>query len=184
MEQHIWWFLAGITFCLLVQLIHNWFWGDISERIYPLFATRRRVVDFRSRHLPGSEMEGTMLQCAICNKEINPFPTGVTIKGVCPGCKAKQTTPPAPKAAWTTSTKGVDMVFKDRDFYKFKEAICQFEAMPNSKEARQTFDNWRRHCFTTYPVGEVLKFQSDVYAEIRQQPIPRSKFPRRWLEVV
>lgn len=69
---------------------------------------------------------------------------------------------------------------KQTDFKHFRQAILDFNADPTSAKAKQVFDNWRHHCFTNYPVGEVLKVQADTYAEIGQQATPRPKFPRRW----
>lgn len=66
------------------------------------------------------------------------------------------------------------------DFAHFKKAILDFEDCPNSPVAKQTFNNWRHHCFMNYPVGEVLKFQAEVYAEIKQSPVTTPRYPRRF----
>jgi len=72
---------------------------------------------------------------------------------------------------------------KGTDFQKLREAILDFEDCSSSPVARETFNNWRHHCFTNYPVGEVLSFIADVYKEVGNKAKSEfSKFPRRWTQ--
>lgn len=71
---------------------------------------------------------------------------------------------------------------KTIDLEKFREAIHTLNECPDSPVARQNFNNWRHHCFTRYPVGEVLKVQTDAYAELKEVAVPTPRYPRRWTQ--
>lgn len=72
---------------------------------------------------------------------------------------------------------------KESDFDWLKRAIQDYDREASNAN-REKLANWRHHCFTNYPVGEVLTVIRETEQQIadivrRRNP---SKFPRRWTE--